>query len=231
MKRLEHERLQAKRLKNDNEDLQYEFERDRQGYLNTIRFQENQSLLYRTILDKMSALLPRNCNYANIDQIIEQARYDDEKNRYSLPDAYTEDVQFPQLNNAGVSTNGNGRMTQNAFHSSPRGIPTVMDHNNDLRSSMTWSDDQFSSDPSSNVSNDDLERRYGRQSDMARSPLLPTRSKRQEQLLNETAHFKSSPVRTLKVPPITDDSINRRLNPFETPSRITRKYGFSSNNP
>ena len=71
--------MENKRLKSDNDDLQHEFELDRQGYLNTIREQEKQLLLYRTMLEKMSGMMQRNCNYQNIDRIIEQARYDEEK--------------------------------------------------------------------------------------------------------------------------------------------------------
>ncbi|CAF3719801.1 unnamed protein product [Rotaria sp. Silwood1] len=71
--------IEHKRLKNDNEDLQHEFEHDRQRYLNTIRTQEKQLLLFCAILEKMSNTMQHNCNYGNIDKIIEQARYDEEK--------------------------------------------------------------------------------------------------------------------------------------------------------
>ncbi|CAF5085914.1 unnamed protein product, partial [Rotaria sp. Silwood1] len=58
-KKLEQVHTENKRLKNDNEDLQHEFERDRQGYLNTIRTQEKQLLLFRVILEKMSSTMQR----------------------------------------------------------------------------------------------------------------------------------------------------------------------------
>ncbi|CAF3758444.1 unnamed protein product [Rotaria sp. Silwood1] len=76
--------VKHKRLKNDNEDLQHEFEHDRQRYLNTIRTQEKQLLLFCAILEKMSSTMQHNCNYGNIDKIIEQARYDEEKKNMNI---------------------------------------------------------------------------------------------------------------------------------------------------
>jgi len=40
VKKLDEQRIENKRLQIDNEDLQHEFQREREGYLNTIRDQE-----------------------------------------------------------------------------------------------------------------------------------------------------------------------------------------------
>ena len=99
---LEHERLENKRLQTDSNDLQVEFERDRQEYLNTIREQEKRMLLFRTMLTQMSQLVPRSCNYSNLDRIMDQARFDEEKNRYVLPEPTKDEVQFPQMVNSPI---------------------------------------------------------------------------------------------------------------------------------
>jgi kinesin family protein 3/17 len=44
-------------------DLQSEFEKDRQDYLDTIRKQDQQLLLLQTILDKVQPTLRKDCNY------------------------------------------------------------------------------------------------------------------------------------------------------------------------
>ncbi|CAF1531880.1 unnamed protein product, partial [Adineta steineri] len=46
-KKLEEHQIENKRLKNDNDDLQHEFQIEREGYLSTIREQEKRLLLFR----------------------------------------------------------------------------------------------------------------------------------------------------------------------------------------
>ncbi|CAF5117086.1 unnamed protein product, partial [Rotaria socialis] len=56
-------------------------------------------------------------------------------------------------------------------------------------------------------------------------PAEKTRIKRQEQLLNQSSLLQ----RTKRPLQMNDnDYMNRRLNPFEAPARLSRKYGFSS---
>ena len=213
-KRLDQERLEKKRLHKDNDDLQYEFERDRQGYLNTIRVQEQQLLLFRTLLDKMSGTMQRNCNYANIDKIIEQARYDEEKNVYIVADPVREDVQLPHVGLAPTTPNGrrsahNGAMPDYDYE------PT------DLTSSIY--DHQQSSG-----NFDELEQRYGRSTDSLQVPVGQLRNRRQEQLLSENTALQNSKLRPVKANNANNDYMNRRLNPFEAPTRLSRQYGFPS---
>ena len=44
-------------------DLQSEFEKDRQDYLDTIRKQDQQLLLLQSILDKVQPTIRKDCNY------------------------------------------------------------------------------------------------------------------------------------------------------------------------
>ena len=44
-------------------DLQSEFEKDRQEYLDTIRSQDQQLILLQTLIDKVQPTLRKDCNY------------------------------------------------------------------------------------------------------------------------------------------------------------------------
>jgi hypothetical protein len=70
---------------------------------------------------------------------------------------------------------------------------------------------------------DELERRYGRNIDVSNVPTGKTRNKRQEQLLNENALLQGTKARSLQKNDIENDYMNRRLNPFEAPTRLNRK--------
>ncbi|CAF4478840.1 unnamed protein product, partial [Rotaria socialis] len=75
----------------------------------------------------------------------------------------------------------------------------------------------------SNMNAAELEQRYGRNVDKSNVSLGRTLNKRQEQLLNQ-----STKLRPLQMNNTDDDYMNRRLNPFEVPARLTRKYGFTT---
>ncbi|CAF3719787.1 unnamed protein product [Rotaria sp. Silwood1] len=226
-KKLEQVHTENKRLKNDNEDLQHEFERDRRGYLNTIRTQEKQLLLFRVILEKMSSTMQRNCNYTNIDKIIEQARYDEEKNEYIVPDPIKEEVQFPHVGNLPITTT-NGRILQNDFITSSKSLlpPPSTDYDYDyIIPSQT---NNIYHNQISNMNSEELERRYGRNIDTTNISFGKIRNKRQEQLLNQNALLQSTKIHPLQMKNTDNDYMNRRLNPFDAPTRLTRKYGFST---
>ncbi|CAF4978378.1 unnamed protein product [Rotaria sp. Silwood1] len=225
-KKLEYEITENKRLKNDNEDLQHEFQREREGYLNTIREQEKRLLLYRTMIDKMSNIMQRSCNYRNVDRIIEQARYDEDKNQYILPEPTIEEIQLPQMGNLPTTTTTtNGRIPQSDYIIPTKSISTPP--------TTEYEDDFIEAAPVNNgynnqystMNTEDLERRYGRY-DTTNLPTEKTRIKRQEQLLNESSILQ----RTKRPLQMNNDNdyMNRRLNPYEAPARLSRKYGFSS---
>ena len=225
--------MENKRLKSDNEDLQFEFERDRQGYLNTIRAQEKQLLLFRALVEKMSGLMQRNCNYGNIEKIIEQSRYDEERNEYQVPDVLIEEVQFPQVNHSSSSTRGGGggaAAANGSFYPTPRGpAPLTTDYSNQYDRSlpipMTPVNGYHNSIAA--MSEDEIQSRYGRGPEI---PLGQTRSRRQEHLLHESVQTQKR-ISALKPNNTENDYMNRRLNPFETSSRLGQKYGFSTDKP
>ena len=226
-KRLEEERLENKRVKNDNDDLQHEFERERQEYLNTIREQEKRLMLFRAMLSKMVPLIPRSCNYSNAERIMDQARYDDEKSLYVLPDVTKDEVQFPQVGNTLVTNNGRtpGADVNNLSRAAlPTSTTANYEDDFDAPAAMNG---HYSNPAPSAVNMDDLERRYNRNSELSTIPPQKTRIKRQEQLLNESSLLQRG-KRPLQMNNVDTDYMNRRLNPFEAPARIGRKYGFST---
>ena len=224
MKRLDEESLEKKRLENDNEDLQREFERERQDYLNTIRDQQRRILLFRTMIRKMSDLLPNNCNYRDPERICDQARYDEEKNLYILPPFLKQDTAFPRVASESLGTNGyqqpnNGRSLMTVEPTSSSSPPIAeyeddFDDPNPMETSMSGA-----------VNMEELERRYARNAELEAAPPERTRNKRQEQLLNESSLLQRA-KKPLQMNNTDNDYMNRRLNPFETPARLTRKYGF-----
>ena len=80
----------------------------------------------------------------------------------------------------------------------------------------------------SQMNSEELDRRYGRSIDVSTVPTGKTRNKRQEQLLNENSLLQSTKMRSLQMNNTDNDYMNRRLNPFEAPVRLTHKYGFST---
>jgi hypothetical protein len=171
------------------------------------------------MLDKISSIMQRNCNYSNIEKMIEQARYDEEKNVFILPDPINEEIQFPQLGKS-LST------TRNLNASSKALLPPPTDYEYDFN---------IPSQPNNNyhhqishMNSEELERRYERPIDVSTVPMGKTRNKRQEQLLNENASLQGTKLRSLQMNNTDHDYMNRRLNPFEVSGRISRKYGFST---
>jgi hypothetical protein len=220
--------VENKRLQNDNDDLQHEFERERQEYLNTIREQEKRILLYQAMISKMSQVMQRNCNYSNLDKIMKQARYDEEKNQYILPEPTLEDTQFPQVANLPTATNGRTHTQQNDYItavSKPISTSPVNEYEYDFVE-PTHTNNGYHNQIAG-MNNEELEKRYGRNPDSSNLPTERTRHKRQEQLLNENLVLQRA-KRPLQNINTDNDYMNRRLNPYDAPARLSRKYGFSS---
>ncbi|CAF3748175.1 unnamed protein product [Rotaria sp. Silwood1] len=178
------------------------------------------------MIDKMSNIMQRSCNYRNVDRIIEQARYDEDKNQYILPEPTIEEIQLPQMGNLPTTTTTtNGRIPQSDYIIPTKSISTPP--------TTEYEDDFIEAAPVNNgynnqystMNTEDLERRYGRY-DTTNLPTEKTRIKRQEQLLNESSILQ----RTKRPLQMNNDNdyMNRRLNPYEAPARLSRKYGFSS---
>ncbi len=62
-------------LETEIKDLQCEFERDREDYLESIRKQGRQISLLQAILERLQPCIRRDSNYANLDKIKKQAWY------------------------------------------------------------------------------------------------------------------------------------------------------------
>jgi kinesin family protein 3/17 len=92
MKNLQDELFQAK---GEVEDLQVEFEREREDYLETIRKQETQMALQKLLLEKVQPLLRRDCNYSNLDRIMSESKWDDERKMWILPEVIVERTALP----------------------------------------------------------------------------------------------------------------------------------------
>jgi hypothetical protein len=164
------------------------------------------------MIDKMSHIIPRNCNYSNTERIIEQARYDEEKNQYYLPEPTREEVQFPQMGNLPVTPNG--RIQQTDYIIPLKSISTT-----------EYEDDFIVPNEYSTTNSENNDKRYRTNYDSSNGPIEKTRIKRQEQLLNENSLLQ----RTKRPLQMNDnDYMNRRLNPYDAPARLSRKYGFSS---
>lgn len=65
--------LQTSSLEIEIEDLQHEFELDREDYLESIRKQNRQISLLQAILNKVQPCIRGDSNYANLEKIKKQA--------------------------------------------------------------------------------------------------------------------------------------------------------------
>lgn len=83
-------------------DLQSEFELDRIDYLDTIRRQDQQIKLLTQIVEKMQPCMRRDSNYANVEKIKKEAQWDEDLQRWIIPDMAVVKTQLPNsMNNGG----------------------------------------------------------------------------------------------------------------------------------
>ena len=99
MKNLQDELILAK---GEVEDLQIEFEREREDYLETIRKQERQMALQKLILEKVQPLLRRDCNYSNLDRMLAESKWDDDGKIWIVPEVAVERTTLPMPGAGGV---------------------------------------------------------------------------------------------------------------------------------
>jgi len=83
------------------EDLNYEFERDRSEYLTTIRKQERELNLLNEILNKIQPTVRRDCNYSNMDKIKSEASFDEDLNKWNLPELLLIRTKLPNTSEKG----------------------------------------------------------------------------------------------------------------------------------
>lgn len=84
-----------KSAQSEIDDLQTEFERDREDYLETIRKQEQMVKLQQQILDKIQPCIRRDCNYYNIDKIRSESSWDEEAGKWSIPELVITKTSLP----------------------------------------------------------------------------------------------------------------------------------------
>ena len=94
-KALEKEKKKVKSLEHEIADLQSEFELDRIDYLDTIRRQDQQLKLLQQILEKVQPTLRRDSNYANLDKIKKEAVWDEDLQKWHLPDVSLNRTSLP----------------------------------------------------------------------------------------------------------------------------------------
>ncbi|EDV29475.1 uncharacterized protein TRIADDRAFT_1085, partial [Trichoplax adhaerens] len=76
-------------------DLQSEFETERQDFLDTIRKQEREIKLNAQILERIQGCIRRDCNYYNIDKVRIECKWDDENQKWTIPDLILSKLSLP----------------------------------------------------------------------------------------------------------------------------------------
>ncbi|XP_001629592.2 kinesin-like protein KIF17 isoform X2 [Nematostella vectensis] len=110
-------RLQSYQVEID--DLQEEFERDREDYLDSIRKQEQTIKLQQQIIDKIQPCIRRDCNYYNIDKIKAECTWDEEAGKWNMPELVITKTSLPTPGvmpgglTPGGNTPGRGRKSPN----------------------------------------------------------------------------------------------------------------------
>ena len=74
-----------KNLKVEKNELLEEFNIERLNYQEELKSNKKSADLLAAIIDKMQSLVKRDCNYASVDRIKKQAKWDDERQEWLLP--------------------------------------------------------------------------------------------------------------------------------------------------
>jgi len=88
-------------LNSEISDLQSEFEKDRQDYLDTIRKQDQQLLLLQAILDKIQPTIRKDCNYSNIDRMKNESVWMEENQWWRIPELLIHKTKLPPAGSFG----------------------------------------------------------------------------------------------------------------------------------
>nr|XP_027236364.1 osmotic avoidance abnormal protein 3-like [Penaeus vannamei] len=98
------QKLKIKSMEQEIQDLTSEFQEERTDYLETIRRQEQQIKLLQGIIDKVQPTIRRDCNYSNVEQIKKEAVWEDEYQRWKLPDLVIVKTKLPPPGPTGTLT-------------------------------------------------------------------------------------------------------------------------------
>uniref|UniRef100_A0A1I8BLX7 Kinesin-like protein n=1 Tax=Meloidogyne hapla TaxID=6305 RepID=A0A1I8BLX7_MELHA len=101
------ERLKVQSMERELEDLSNEFELDRLDYLETIRRQDQQLKLFQQILEN-TASIRKESNYANLERVKREAIWDEESERWALPELSIRQQALPNSVSPAISSELNG---------------------------------------------------------------------------------------------------------------------------
>ncbi|XP_068204357.1 osmotic avoidance abnormal protein 3-like isoform X3 [Palaemon carinicauda] len=108
------QKAKVKALEREINDLTTEFQEERTDYLETIRRQEQQVKLLQAIVDKVQPTIRRDCNYSNIDAVKKEAMWEDEYQRWKIPDLVLVKTKLPPAGpNGTVSDTINNKLNNN----------------------------------------------------------------------------------------------------------------------
>ncbi|CAM1306070.1 KIF17 (predicted) [Pycnogonum litorale] len=111
---LKKSKRKIRELEQEIGDIQSEFEYDRVDYLETIRRQEQQNRLLQQILDRIQPCIKRDCNYSNVEKIRSECNWDEDTQRWKLPDLVIVRTSLPP---AGIQPGGRVRQKQQSAYS------------------------------------------------------------------------------------------------------------------
>ncbi|KAK0399469.1 hypothetical protein QR680_003065 [Steinernema hermaphroditum] len=97
-KQFTQEQEKVRALEREVEDIQGEFELDRLDYLETIRKQDQQLKLCHQIFEKLQPTIRKDLNYANLEKIKREAVWDDDQQRWIIPDVLSSRTNLPSAN-------------------------------------------------------------------------------------------------------------------------------------
>ncbi|XP_056591669.1 kinesin-like protein KIF17 isoform X2 [Triplophysa dalaica] len=120
---LENTQKKLRAAKLEIRDLQAEFEMERDDYLATIRRLEREGQLLHGILERMSPLVRRDCNYSNLDRLRKEAVWDEEGGVWRLPEVVVQKTTLPAVPPPGPS--GFGRLSARRNSASDLVDPSV----------------------------------------------------------------------------------------------------------
>ncbi|RDD45025.1 Kinesin-like protein KIF17 [Trichoplax sp. H2] len=99
-------------------DLQSEFETERQDFLDTIRKQEREIKLNTQILERIQGCIRRDCNYYNIDKVRIECKWDDENQKWTIPDLILSKLSLPPGGKPSTTSSNKMRQQQAANNGS-----------------------------------------------------------------------------------------------------------------
>jgi len=129
-------------LESEVNDLQSEFQSDRTDYLETIRKQDQQIKLLSQILEKIQPCMRKDCNYANIDRIKNESVWNEDIQKWKLPDLMVIRTKLPPANGTlgnmqsnNYKTNGGDKSALFRSNSTNTNFPVI--NNEDERDEIT----------------------------------------------------------------------------------------------